>query len=499
MSEIKKLAKNTSFLAGTRLVQFIVGLLRIKISALILGPIGMGVIDQLTFLSQKVSSFTLLGMSEAVVKQIAENKNEEGIVRKTICAALKSYILLVAGFMLISMSVLFVFSDPLTGYVFGTKDYIAYFYVGVFTLPVLILDTIPFAILKAFNDVKTIAKARIIVVLINIVFAIPLILNFKLLGAVIFVPISYATNLTVNFYFANKNYFRKYRINIVSVFRTKVVRNFVKEQILFSGYGLTVGSYLIISEFVCRSIVVSKLGVDSIGLYSPVIMWASIFTGFILPALSTYLYPRFCEIKNNSEISEILNDALRISTLSLMPLLFLGIPYRGIFIELFYSDAFIASEKYLPYHFLGIIFYVWWYIFAQSLTPTGRIKTHGVFMIFFLTLDILTTYIFVRYFNLYGWMMKHILSPFVFFWIYSFYSKLKMDFKISTSNVRIMGYAILITLLLILLLNLFPFGDSVNFVLGPMMLIVTYFLLEESEKDFIKRKVSLLKSYLIQK
>ena len=68
------------------------------------------------------------------------------------------------------------------------------------------------------------------------------------------------------------------------------------------------------SEFVCRSIVVSNLGVDSIGLYSPIIMWASMITGFILPSFSTYLYPRFCEIKSDVEISSLLNDGIRLGT-----------------------------------------------------------------------------------------------------------------------------------------------------------------------------------------
>ena len=54
--------------------------------------------------------------------------------------------------------------------------------------------------MKAYKDVKTIAKTRIIIVFINLLIAVPLILIFKLNGAIAFVPLSYLVNLIVNFF-----------------------------------------------------------------------------------------------------------------------------------------------------------------------------------------------------------------------------------------------------------------------------------------------------------
>ena len=72
-------------------------------------------------------------------------------------------------------------------------------------------------------------------------------------------------------------------------------------------------------------------------------MFASLFTGFLLPSFNTYLYPRFSEVKSNFEAAGIINDALRLASLSLLPLILIGIPYRSILIETFYSKDFLEA------------------------------------------------------------------------------------------------------------------------------------------------------------
>ena len=141
--EFKTLLKNTSFLAGTRMVPFLTGLIRTKLIAHFLGALGTGLISQLTFLTQKMSQFTLLSMSEAVVKQITESKNSPKSIQ-LINSAYKAYFLLVGFFMLLSCILLYFFSEYLTIYVFGDISYISYFYIGLFSFPILILDSIPF-------------------------------------------------------------------------------------------------------------------------------------------------------------------------------------------------------------------------------------------------------------------------------------------------------------------------------------------------------------------
>lgn len=495
--EFKTLLKNTSFLAGTRVVQFLTGLVRTKLIAYYLGTLGAGLIGQLTFLTQKMSQFTLLSMSEAVVKQISENKTSPRSVQ-LINSAYKSYFLLLALFMVFSCLSLHLLSEYLTIYVFGDIAYISYFYIGLFSFPVLILDSIPFSILKAFKDVKAISRARMLIVFINLIIVVPLILLFKLDGAIAFVPVSYLINFLVNFLYAQNLYFKKLKINFISIIKAEVNINFLRELLVFSSYGLSIGLFAILSEFLCRSIVVSRLGVDNIGLYSPIILMASLITGFILPTFSTYLYPRFCEVVKIEEISGLLNDGLRLGSLCVIPLFFIGIPFREFFITIIFSQEFIDSSKYLPYHFFGVLFYVWWYVLTLPLSPLGRIKQQGVFMFFFYSLDISVTYFFVQNFGLYGWMLKHIISPFVFFWIYFLYAKKYLAFKLERNNLLLMIYLFFnLTLLIILdffIVDLF----LIKYIIGLLLMFSFYILLKKQEKSFLLTKYKQVKNKIFK-
>lgn len=493
--EFKLLIKNTSFMMVSKIAQFVAGLITTKLTALFLGITGVGIINQLNFLTQKISEFTTLSMAEAVVKQIAENKNEKN-AKEIISSAFKSYIILVTLFSVISIIILLLFSKALSNYVFGNEDLLSYFFIAVFTFPLLIIGSIPFAILKGYRDIKLISQIRIGIIIINLIFAVPLIYFYRLEGAVVYVPISYLVDMIFHFTIAQKLYFKKLGISIKSISKASFRSDFVKELFHFSGFGITVGTYGIFSEFTCRSIVVSHLGINQIGLYSPIIMWASVITGFLLPALSTYLYPRFCELKEKSEIVGLLNDALRLGSIVILPLILIGIPFREIIISLFYSKEFISAAKFLPYHFLGLIFYVWFYVFAQAMTPTGRIKQHGFFQILYFSLDMLVTYYFVNKYGLYGWMLKHLISPLVFFIVYAIYSYKIMGFRVLKENIIFMGFALISSFLLLLLINVIEFGNLMAYFVGPLLLVGSFFFLKKSEKAFLYEKCNSLKKLI---
>lgn len=489
-NEFQNLLRNTATLAGARLFQFATGLFRIKISAIILGPAGLGLIDQLTFLTNKISQFVTVGTVEAFVKQLSENNSQQRNV-ELIKSAFKSYFLVILFFVLLSVILLLTFSKDISEYVFGGSSYLNFYFIALITFPLLVIGTFPFSVLKAFKNIREISRARMIISVVQILLALPIIYLYELNGAALYIPISYFIDFAIIFFIARKLHLRDMGITFTSIMKANLVPSYLRELFVFSGFGLTVGVYLIISEILCRGIVVDQLGVEAIGIYSPILLFASVFTGFVLPSLSTYLFPRFAEIqKNNAAISSLINDALRLSSFGLVPMLFIGIPLSEVLIKVFYSADFIKSYKFLPFHFVGLAFYVWWYVFTQSFTPTGRIKIHGIFRIFYFSIDIGVTYFGVKYFGLYGWMFKHIISPFIFFWVYYLYSKKNMGFRMISANALLMSYIFtassFIACFTVLGWDYLKYGMSV------VSLVVLVFLLNSREKNVLMKKMSLL-------
>lgn len=486
--EIKKLAVNASLLASTRFFEFFAGLIRIKLSSILLGVKGVGVVEQLTFFAQQSATFSLMSLSEGFVKQISEGKGK-GDIHKLLCTTLKCYLSLISLLTCLVVVLLVIMATFLTPYIFGDLQYLNVYYAAVLCLPMLIINSIPFAILKAFKSIKEIAKARVFIVIINLSILIPLIFFWRLDGAVVYVIISYIITFGVNFYFAKKCYLNEYNISFDKIMSAKLSKDYIRELLVFSGFGVSVGLFAIVSEFVIRSAVVESLGVESIGLYSPVIMWASMLTGIVLPSFSTYLYPRFCELESSSEITSLINDGLRLGTFALIPFVFLAIPTKFLFISLFYSSEFIESAKFLPYHFFGLLFYVWWYVFSQSLTPTGRIKQHGIMLFCFYVLNMLIVMLLIDTLGLYAYTAKFLIGPVCIFCLYYVYCKYSMSFSFSYQNIVLMLYALFCTITIIFI-DLFSPYPEINYCLSPLLVICTYFFLNKKEKSFLISRLS---------
>lgn len=494
--EFKKLVKNTSFLVSTKFVQFFAGMFRSKINAVILGTTGVGVFNQLAFVANRMYQMTILGMGEAVVKQIAGNGHKDQKEHaKIICQSLKSYIFLAFVFLLISSSLLLFFRDALTNYIFGDIQYKKYYFLGILTIPILIINSIPFSILKSFKDVKGIARARIVIILINLVLFIPFVLLYKLDGAAFFLPLSFVVTAVVNYRFAYRKYFKTYGIGWQEIFGIKMNRETTREILIFSGFGLIVALYGIFYEFFSRSLVVTHLGIEKIGIYSPIVKWFGLFTGFIMPSFSTYLFPRYSEVKSNEELSGIINDSLRMCTLMLLPLLLIAIPFRDFFIQLFYSKDFLEASLYLPFHFYGRVFFIWFFALVVSLKPTGKVKWHAFFYIILYTINTFLSYTLIPKYGLYGMVLSSTVGAFILFFLLWGFLKRKSDFRIQQENGILMIYMLIVVLLMIFIDFYFEKGDF-NYVLGPLFLVMSFFMLTTNEKKFAVRQVNTVLKFI---
>lgn len=482
--EKKSILKNTSFLLFTQVIQFFTGVIKSKLNALIVGTAGTGIYSQLSTFTSDVSTLSLLGMNGALVKQIAESKNTEKAI-DILLSALKLYVLLASLFTLIVTMILVVFNDFFVRFFFGSNDYRTYFFIGILSVPLLIIQSIPYAIMQGFKGMKHISLALGISVIINILLFIPLVSIFELDGVVLFFPISYLIILLIHFYFANKYYLRPFSITIKDIYLAKTDFTLLSETISFAGVGLFSGIAAIISDLICRSLIVNKLGIDNIGLYSPNVAWAGLFTGFLLPSLRTYLYPRFCEIsKEKDKINGVLNDSLRISTYFYLPLLFIIVPFRKILIPLLYSNDFSLAASFMPFHFLGVLVRIWWHQIMLVFTPLGSVKLHGLLMILFSSLDLLIVYIFVPILGLWGWTLKFLIGPVVFFVIYGLILVYKISFSIKRENLTL-GILVLLGAIGQILLTTYYDILIYEIAFGMIIMISSFLLLSKTERNKI--------------
>ena len=428
-------------------------------------------------------------MNDGFVKIAAESKDKDNY-KSILSHASITYTYLVSILTLVVIILGFVFSDKITIYIFGEEKYLKYYFLSLASLPILIMNSVSFALLKSHKAMNYISRANIISSITGLVIFIPLIYYLRITGAVISIVINYIILFILNNYHARTKVLSKINLTVAQIFKGKYSKLYAKTLINFALFGIIAGSAQLFSEFFTRSLLVTKFGVDKIGIYSPIISWVGMLRGIFLPSLSTYLYPRLCEVKSNLEIKGILNDVIRLSTFILIPFIFLGISMRSLLIPLLYSPKFIEATKYLPYHFLGTVFFFWWYCIALVLTPTGRIRIHGFFMICMAITDILVVFFLLPELGMYGWMLKFIISPFIFFFVYMIFLNRHYGFKIYIRNIMLMSYL----MLGIIIILLYESKYSNNFILFEIIvaLVLTsgvILFLSANEKNIIQTKI----------
>jgi O-antigen/teichoic acid export membrane protein len=486
--ELKKIVKSTSYIVISKVIQFLVGIARSKIAAVIIGTTGVGIFSQVSYLVDMISNTTLLSMNDGLVKLIAQNKSEKGF-KETLKGLMKSYSVLILISSIIAIILCIVFARPLTVFFLGDERYLIYFLIGISCLPVTISNSLSFALLKSHKETKLISRSTISASLITIAAFVPLIILFKTTGAVVSVIVNYSVLLIMNSYQARKHILTGLQVKFKQLFKARTERKYTRELLQFAIFGATSGFIMIIGESICRSIVVNRLGIDKMGIYSPITSWATLLTGFILPTFNIYLYPRYSECKSNIEIIGLYNDFNRLICFIMIPFLFLAIPFRNQIIPLFYSKNFIEASKYLPWHFIGLLFYMWWYPMALILTPTGRIKIYSIFIVMMSIVDILVVSFFVPRFGLYGWMLKFIVSPFLSFVFIFLYLRRTISFNIKWNNALLMSY----TMFLPLLITIFFDHTYIRYFMAIFGVLIGILFLSKNEKKFILFKLKIVK------
>jgi PST family polysaccharide transporter len=448
----KVIARNAIILAGPKILTFFIGLFRSKLNALYLGTYGIGVIGQVNFASTKVSKFSLLGVNDGVTKLIAEKKNDV-YASSIISTILKTYLVVVVVMTSLSTTLLFLFQDRLTRILFEDINNKDYYYIVILLLPIYISYSLPYSILKAFKASKLIAKVSYISTIIVFLLFVPAIIFFSVKGVIVIIIFKGFLELLLTNHYAYKLYLIPNNISYLTVYKSKFSLSVFKELGVFASYGFGVGVFMLWVEFTSRALIISKLGIDALGVYTPNIAWSGIFTSIVLSSMYTYLYPKYSELKCNIAICKIINDATYIVIFAMMPFLFLGIASRNYVIPLFYSKEFIEAAQYLPYHFGATFFFVLMETISQVFTPTGRIRINARFIVLRGLLQVGIAVLLVDVIGLYAYPLMLLIPSLVVLLFAYYYLHKELNFIFTRKNIVMFLYLFLSSFLILIISN----------------------------------------------
>lgn len=346
----RQIMRATSIYGGVQVFQIIVGVIRSKAIALLLGPSGMGISGLLQANTTFIAALTNFGLATSAVKNIAEahaSDNEAAIVRTV---GVLHKLVWVTG--LLGAVITAVLAPWLSEITFGNSDYTAAFYWLSVTLLLNQLTVGQDVLLQGMRYIRQMAQATLYGSVLGLIFTLPLYYFYGNDGIVPAIVGTSCISLLLSLYFVRKTIALKAAPVAFREVWTEG-REMLRMGFLISLTGmLTMGAGYIVRLFI------SQTGsVADVGLYSAGFAIINTYVGMIFTAMGADYYPRLAGVaSDNQKATEIINQQAEVALLILAPVLILFIIGIKWVVVILYSSQFLPIMTMMQWAALGMIF-----------------------------------------------------------------------------------------------------------------------------------------------
>lgn len=394
-SSYRQIFKATSLFGGVQVFQILIGIVRTKFVAVLLGTAGVGIMGLLNAPLQLILSVTGLGITFSAVRDISEAYNSNDLTRiGTTVKTLRRWSWF-AG--ILGLVVTAALAPLLSKWTFGNQDYTWAFLWLSLTLLLQTISNGQKALLQSSRRLKDLARASVWGSLVGLFTSVPLYYLFGIKGIVPSFIITAVTSLLLSLHYSRKVEVKAVTMSLRETFESG--KNMVKLGLVITVTGV-IG---FLTAYILNAFISRTGGVDQVGLYNAGWNIIGQSTGLVFAAMTTDYFPRLSAInKDNSKVNKLVNHQAEMVMLILAPILVSLIVAMPLMIRILYTSSFLPVVNFASLLVLGIILkgLVWpvGFIFPAK----GDLKTFGVIEITALVFDILTNILGYHFFGLIG-------------------------------------------------------------------------------------------------
>lgn len=333
----------TTFLFGfVQVFKAIVGIVKNKLVAILIGPEGMGLLGIFTSTIQMIQTGAGLGINQSAVRDVAEAKGSGDNERVSRIVKVTNRIVLFTG--LLGCLVTLILSHYLSVWTLGGTGYTLSYCVLAIVVAFNIINEGKQALLKGVRHLRALAYASMIGTVVGLVTAIPLYYFFGGDGIVPELLIASILALLVSQYYVNKIPTEPVSLSLKETFEDA-------QPMIRMGVALMFVTFLgTITSFAVNAYIRSQGGLTDVGYFSAGSYILNAYFGMIITALMTDYYPRIASVnQDNSKIQDELNKQSMVSVVLCCPLIVLFIALMPLFVTILYSSEFIPTLDYLKF------------------------------------------------------------------------------------------------------------------------------------------------------
>ena len=325
--------KFTGLFGGVQGLNVVIGLVRNKFVALLLGPGGMGLVSLFNTTVQLISQATHLGISFSAVRHISEYYDAENTEK------VAHYVKVVRGWCLLTalvgMLVCVVLGPFLSSATFSWGDHTLHFVLLAPAIGMIAITGGETAILKGQRKLGALALVQIVAALASLVISIPIYYFFWQAGIVPVIVLMAFVTMCATLWFSLRlfplQFGGTYGILGEGMEMVRLVVAYTLAAVIGTASEMLIRSYLN---------VVGDL--DVLGLYNAGYMLTITYAGMVFSAMETDYYPRLSAVQHDIRATnETVNRQMEVSLLLVSPMLAALIIALPVVVPLLFSQEFL--------------------------------------------------------------------------------------------------------------------------------------------------------------
>lgn len=352
--------KYTGLFGGVQGINILVGLVRNKLVALILGTMGMGLLALYSSTIKLVGDSTNLGLAISAVRDISaayESGDRQKLERRI--AVFRHWCLLTS---LLGFVVCLAMAPWLDEWTFSSGSHTLQF---ILLAPVVGFTTFSsgeLAILKATRQLQAVAVSSLYLAIATLLLSVPIYYVWGNGGVVPSLVVVTLAQMLIAMRFSMRAYPMRLRLS----------HSLMKEGYGFVGLGLAfvmAGMAASGAEMGIRAFLNHTGGTDVVGLYNAAYVMIFTYAGMVFTAMETDYYPRLSSIeKLGGEFNAVVNTQIEVSLHLVSPLLVVFVMAMPLLLPAMYSGKFLpvlpmmqvaalsmyARAMYLPIEYISL-------------------------------------------------------------------------------------------------------------------------------------------------
>jgi O-antigen/teichoic acid export membrane protein len=329
----RHILKYTGLFGGVQGLIILIGLVRNKVMALLLGAGGMGFNALMMSVQAFAAQVTNLGLSFGAVPKLSEVYEHEGQ------SQLDYYVQVIRLWSLIAAVLGLAFCVVASGLVnnvtFTWGDHTLHYAMLGVSVAMLAITGGEMAVLKAIRQMGSLARIQILGAIGAVVLSVPLYYYWEHSGIVPAIVLIAGLNMLLTVWYS-------YRIYPLRLSFTR--------QMLSDGYGMIrLGLAFVLAaaigsgaEMVIRAFLNVEGGMDDVGFYNAAFMITITYAGMVFSAMETDYFPRLSAVsKDIDATNETVNKQMEVSLLMLSPMLVALVMFLPMLIPMLFSREFL--------------------------------------------------------------------------------------------------------------------------------------------------------------